>query len=36
VTFNFDPTMSQRERKKVQKKWEGWWAKNQAQLLPDG
>ncbi|MHC4136492.1 MAG: HEAT repeat domain-containing protein [Planctomycetota bacterium] len=36
VTFNFDPTMSQRERRKVQKKWEEWWAKNRAQLLPDG
>jgi len=36
VTFNFDPTMSQRERRKVQKKWEVWWAKNRAQLLPDG
>jgi len=36
VTFNFDPTMSQRERRKVQKKWEDWWAKNRAQLLPDG
>ncbi len=36
VTFNFDPTMSQRERRKVQKKWEDWWSKNRAQLLPDG
>jgi hypothetical protein len=36
VTFNFDPTMSLRERKKVQKKWEEWWAKNRAQLLPNG
>lgn len=36
VTFNFDPTMSQRERRKVQKKWEEWWSKNRAQLLPDG
>ena len=29
-------TMSQRERRKVQKKWEEWWEKNRAQLLPDG
>ena len=35
VTFNFDPTMSLRERRKVQKKWEEWWAKHQAELLPD-
>jgi hypothetical protein len=36
VTFNFDPTMSQRERRKVQKSWEEWWAKHKAELLPDG
>ncbi|MHC4493877.1 MAG: HEAT repeat domain-containing protein, partial [Planctomycetota bacterium] len=33
VTFNFDPTMSQRERRKVQENWEEWWAKNRAQFL---
>ena len=36
VTFNFDPTMSQRERRKVQKSWEEWWVKRKAELLPDG
>lgn len=36
VTFNFDPTMSQRERRKVQKSWQGWWAKHKAEMLPDG
>jgi hypothetical protein len=28
--------MSQRERRKVQKSWEEWWAKHKAELLPDG
>ncbi|MHC4549045.1 MAG: HEAT repeat domain-containing protein [Planctomycetota bacterium] len=36
VTFNFDPTMSLRERKKVQKEWEKWWEGHRAELLPDG
>jgi hypothetical protein len=34
--FDFDPTMSARDRKKVQKKWEEWWEQNKAQLLPGG
>jgi len=36
VSFNFDPTMNSRQRKKVQKDWEEWWEKNRAQLLPEG
>ncbi len=28
VSFKYDPTMSQRERKAIQKKWEDWWAQN--------
>ena len=32
VGQEFDPTMSRTERKKVQKAWEAWWAKNQKNL----
>lgn len=32
-SFDFDPTMSARDRKKVQKKWEEWWEQNKEQLL---
>ena len=32
VGQEFDPTMSRSERKKVQKAWEAWWAKNQKNL----
>ncbi len=35
VTFNFDPTLSARARKKVQGQWEAWWEKNQKKLLPN-
>ena len=36
VTFKFDPTMNAKQRRKVQKKWDEWWAKNKATLLPGG
>ena len=32
VGQEFDPTMSRSERKRVQKAWESWWAKNQKNL----
>jgi len=31
-TFNFDPNMSSRERKKVQRLWQEWWKKNSARF----
>jgi len=36
VGFDFDPTMSSSQRRKVQRKWEEWWSKHKAKLLPDG
>lgn len=31
-SFKYDPTMSQRQRKQIQKQWEDWWEKNKDQL----
>jgi hypothetical protein len=36
VSFGFDPTMSPKKRRAVQKQWEDWWEKNKATVLPGG
>ncbi len=35
VSFNFDPTMSRNQRKKVEKQWVEWWKKVQPKLMPE-
>jgi hypothetical protein len=34
TTFGFDPTMGQKQRRKVQKDWEEWWELKKAELAP--
>ncbi len=36
VSFKYDPTMSQRERRAIQKKWEDWWEQNRHLLGAPG
>jgi hypothetical protein len=34
-TFHFDPTLSRKKRRDIQKQWEEWWEKMKPRLLPE-